>query len=291
MNILTFDTEEWYIESTRLARTKKYAGYDKYLDQILAKLDERGLKATFFCVGKMVEHFPQVIRKIHEHGHEIGCHSNVHTWLNKMSEQECREDTHIAVDSLEQCIGQKVVSYRAPAFSIGEDNLWAFEVLAENGITRDASVFPTNRDIGGFPHFGHQEPTRITYKGIELKEFPIALTKVLGKKIAYSGGGYFRILPWGFVKRQMTNSNYNLAYIHIEDILPENAEMKSSKEYEAYYKESGTLIDRYVRYLKVNLGKKGAMTKLMKLIDLEDFINLAQADEIIDWEKTPIVKY
>lgn len=291
MNILTFDTEEWYIESTRLARTKKYAGYDKYLDQILAKLDERGLKATFFCVGKMVEHFPQVIRKIHEHGHEIGCHSNVHTWLNKMSEQECREDTHIAVDSLEQCIGQKVVSYRAPAFSIGEDNLWAFEVLAENGITRDASVFPTNRDLGGFPHFGHQEPTRITYKGIELKEFPIALTKVLGKKIAYSGGGYFRILPWGFVKRQMTNSNYNMAYFHIEDILPENAEMKSSKEYEAYYKESGTLIDRYVRYLKVNLGKKGAMTKLMKLIDLENFINLAQADEIIDWEKTPIVKY
>ena len=291
MNILTFDTEEWYIESTRLARTKKYAGYDKYLDQILAKLDESGLKATFFCVGKMVEHFPQVIRKIHEHGHEIGCHSNVHTWLNKMSEQECREDTHIAVDSLEQCIGQKVVSYRAPAFSIGEDNLWAFEVLAENGITRDASVFPTNRDLGGFPHFGHQEPTRITYKGIELKEFPIALTKVLGKKIAYSGGGYFRILPWGFVKRQMTNSNYNMAYIHIEDILPENAEMKSSKEYEAYYKESGTLIDRYVRYLKVNLGKKGAMTKLMKLIDLEDFINLAQADEIIDWEKMPIVKY
>ena len=143
MNILTFDIEEWYIY-----QQERHAEFDRYLDAILNKLDERQVKATFFCVGEMGRLFPQVIQKIHGRGHEVGCHSNTHTWLNKMTEADCREDTHCAVDSLEQCIGEKVKSYRAPAFSIGESNKWAFEILAENGIERDASVISLLRASG-----------------------------------------------------------------------------------------------------------------------------------------------
>ena len=131
MNLLTFDIEEWFIEQQHNGRIEKYAEFDCYLNFILNKLDERQLRATFFCVGQMGRLFPEVIRKIQKRGHEVGCHSNTHTWLNKMTEDECREDTHCAVDSLEQCIGEKVRSYRAPAFSIGESNKWAFEILAE----------------------------------------------------------------------------------------------------------------------------------------------------------------
>lgn len=283
MNILTFDIEEWYIEQQRFGCVAKYAKYDVYLEQILDILDERRLKATFFCVGQVAKSFPQVIKKIQEHGHEIGCHSNVHTWLNKMSMAECREDTHAAVDSLEQCIGGKVLSYRAPAFSIGESNKWAFEILVENGITRDASVFPAKRDFGGFPNFGQQKPTMISYNGIEIKEFPIPMAKILGKDIAYSGGGYFRFFPLNFIKKEMAKSEYVMCYFHIGDLVQETHGVMSRAAYEAYFKEPGTMKNRYVRYLKSNLGKASAMSKMQRLIRTENFLNIEQADAAIDW--------
>lgn len=290
MNILTFDIEEWYLEQQQLGRVEKYAEYDAYLDRILAKLDERQFKATFFCVGEMAKSFPQVIRKIQSQGHEIGCHSNVHTWLNKMSESECREDTHRAVDSIEQCIGQKVLSYRAPAFSIGASNRWAFDVLAENGITRDASVFPAQRDFGGFPNFCQQNPTLISYQGITLKEFPIPMIKICGKHIAYSGGGYFRLFPIGIIRKEMLKSNYSMCYFHIGDLLPETGGVMSKESYEAYFKEPGTISARYSRFVKSNLGKKNAMKKMMQLIDTNSFVNIAQSDHVVDWNTVEIVK-
>lgn len=289
MNLLTFDIEEWYLNYQRSGPKEKYVEYDRYLEAILDKLDDRKLKATFFCVGEMGKSFPEVIRKIQQRGHEIGCHSNIHTWLNKMTETECCEDTHRAVDSLEQCIGEKVQSYRAPAFSIGENNKWAFEILAENGIERDASIFPAARDFGGFPNFGQKTPCVVEYNGIRLKEFPVCTTQVMGKEMAYSGGGYFRFFPLAFVEKQMKTSPYAMCYFHIGDLVTESHGVQSKEEYEAYFKEPGTLRARYVRYLKSNLGKKNAFQKMMQLIDDIEFVNLQQVDEAIDWAATTVV--
>lgn len=285
MNVITFDIEEWYIY---LGKGKE-AEYDRYLDSILDKLDERSLQGSFFCVGEMGRLFPEVIRKIQARGHEIGCHSNIHTWLNKMTVEECREDTRRAVDSLEQCIGEKVVSYRAPAFSIGENNKWAFEILAENGIVRDASVFPSARDFGGFPRFGRKEPCLIEYKGIKMKEFPICTARLAGKEVAYSGGGFFRFFPLFYVKREIGKVPYAMCYFHIGDLLPETSGVMSRKEYEDYFKEPGTVKARYLRYFKTNIGKKKALEKLMKLLSDVDFVNLEQADKQIDWTNAPKV--
>lgn len=291
MYLLTFDIEEWFLDYSKGRGTKeKNDRYDNYLHQILDALDRNHIKATFFCVGEMGRLFPKVIRKIQAQGHEIGCHSNIHTWLNKMTEAECCEDTHCAVDSLEQCIGEKVKSYRAPAFSIGESNKWAFEVLAENGIERDASIFPAARSFGGFAHFGQKTPCMLDYNGIQIKEFPICTAKVLGKEMAYSGGGYFRFFPLSFVEKEMKKSPYAMCYFHIGDLVPESHGLQSKAEYEAYFKEKGTLKARYIRYIKGNLGKKNALSKMMRLIDDMEFINLIQADEQIDWNKSQIVK-
>lgn len=290
MNLLTFDIEEWYLNHQKSGPIEKYAEYDRYLDSILNILDDRKLKATFFCVGEMGRLFPDVIKKIQAKGHEIGCHSNIHTWLNKMTEAECREDTHRAVDSLEQCIGEKVKSYRAPAFSIGDNNKWAFEILVENGIERDASIFPAARDFGGFPHFGQKTPCVVEFNGIRLKEFPVCTTRVIGKEMAYSGGGFFRFFPLSFVKKEMKKSEYAMCYFHIGDLVPESSKVKTKEEYEAYYKEPGTLKARYVRYLKTNLGKKNAFQKMMRLIDEMEFVGLRDADEIKNWDLAEVVK-
>lgn len=291
MRIITFDTEEWYTEYKGLKRPKEYALFDLKLDQILESLERNGTKGTFFCVGQLAVHFPEVIRKIQKHGHEIGCHSNVHNWLNKMSYEECLADTKKAVDAIEQCTGEKILSYRAPAFSIGKKNLWAFDILAECGIQRDSSVFPAVRDFGGIPDFGKQCPCVIHHNGITIKEFPIPMTTVLGKKVAYSGGGYFRFFPLDFVKKTMSKADYSMTYFHIRDLLVESNSVMTKERYEAVFKEKGTFKARYIRYFKSSVGKKQAMSKLMKLIDQVDFVNLAEADKTVDWNKAPVVEF
>lgn len=288
MNILSFDIEEWYIEKAfHGGRQECYDTYDKYLGGILDLLDERKTQATFFVVGKMAECFPHVLKRIEERGHDIGCHSNTHTWLNKMSREEAYQDTRQALDALEQCIGKKVKSYRAPAFSIGKSNQWAFEVLAQCGIECDASVFPASRDFGGFPDFGNQVPTIISTCAGEIKEFPIATAHILNKDIAFSGGGYFRFFPLWFVTSQIKKRDYNICYFHIGDLIPSSVKMMSREEYEEYFKEPGSLLNRYKRHLKSNLGKKTALGRMNKLIRTQCFISIAQASNQIDWSTSP----
>lgn len=289
MNILTFDIEEWaWAKAEGMGSPEKYAEYDAYLNRILDVLDERGLQSTFFCTGLMAADFPHVVKLIQSRGHEIGCHSHRHTWMNKMTEAEAREDTRVAVDALEQCIGLKVRSYRAPAFSIGESNKWMFEILAENGIELDASVFPATRDLGGFADFGKKEPCTIAYKGIKIKEFPICPSRVMGKEVAFSGGGYFRFFPLWFVKNRMANSDYNMCYFHIGELIPEYV-VRTKEEHEKYFKEPGTLKNRYIRYIKENIGKKGAFAKMISLIQSTDFMSLGQAERMIHWDRSGIV--
>ncbi len=47
-------------------------------DQILEILEGRGVRATFFVLGKWVERFPQAFERIVARGHAIGNHSHLH---------------------------------------------------------------------------------------------------------------------------------------------------------------------------------------------------------------------
>ncbi len=288
MNILTFDIEEWYIEKIYYgARTERYAEYDSLLATVLDALDKNHTKATFFCLGEMANDFPKIIKEINERGHEIGCHSNKHYWLTKLSKDEIIEDTQIAIDSLQQCIGKKVLSYRAPAFSIGESNSWVFEVLADCGIQRDASVFPANRDFGGFASFGQDIPTVIQMNNSTLKEFPVSTLSIFGNSIAYSGGGYFRFFPLSFIKEKIKKQPYTMTYFHLGDIMPIIGKIMTRNDYEQYFKENGSFYNRYKRYIKSNFGAKGALEKLIKLIETQNYICLAEADNDINWDLAP----
>jgi len=291
MNLLSFDIEEWYIEKEYYGgRKHRYAEFDKYWDDILNTLDELGIEATFFTLGKIAEEFPHVVKAIVGRGHELGCHSYRHMWLTKLRREEALKDTKSAIDALEQCAGVKVLGYRAPAFSIGEHNKWAFEVLKECGIEYDASVFPVQRDFGGFPSFKSDRPSIISYNGIEIKEFPIPVVKILGKEVVYSGGGYFRSFPLSYIRHKMKTTNYTMTYFHIGDFISEQKKMMTRQEYEIYFKEKGTLINRYKRYIKSNLGTVSAFDKLKSLFKSTEFMSLRQADKLIEWDKTEKIK-
>lgn len=287
MNIISFDIEEWYVEKKfRGAREEKYRQYDEMLDKILESLDERGYKATFFCLGRIATDFPHVIKRIAAQGHEIGCHSHEHLWLTAMTPEQLRADTKDAIAALEDVSGQKVESYRAPAFSIGDKNKWALEILAECGITRDASIFPAVRDFGGFASFQEDTPCIIESNGVQIKEFPIPVTKILGKTRAFSGGGYFRFFPLWYIKRELDNRPYGMCYFHIGDLISESKKMLSREEYERYFKKPGTFLNRLKRYIKGNLGTASSFAKMEKLMSSTEFISLKKADELLNWDKT-----
>ena len=266
MNIISFDIEEWYIEKKYFGdRKEKYQEYDRYLKSILDVLDRRNIKATFMCVGELGHWFPEVIKEIAERGHEIGCHSNEHTWLTNLNSTQLRQDTHNAIASLEDVCGQKVKSYRAPAFSIGDNNKWALV------------------------SFTSEEPAIIRYNGIEIKEFPICTTKVFGRSIAYSGGGYFRFFPLSFVKKRMNESDYAISYFHIGDVVRLFDTFISKELYETYFKEKGTFTNRIKRSVKSNLGINTAFEKMCSLIEKIDFVSLGEAEKMIDWSRANTV--
>ena len=290
MHILTFDIEEWYIEKKYLGdRSNKYKEYDRYLKLILEVLDSKNMKATFMCVGELARLFPYVVKTIAERGHEIGCHSNEHVWLTTLKPDQLRKDTKNAIAALEDVSGKKIRSYRAPAFTIGENNKYALEILAENGIEMDSSIFSVARDFGGFPSFTLEEPSIIKYNGIELKEFPICTTKLMGKRIAYSGGGYFRFFPLSFVKSRMNASDYAISYFHIGDVVRLLDFFITKELYEDYFKEEGIFLNRLKRQIKSNLGISSAFDKMCRLIQEMDFVCLEKAEKQIDWNNARIV--
>jgi len=286
MNILTFDIEEWFFEKEHNGgREFRYRQLDEIIAKVLDALDENDIKATFFCLGKLAIDFPSVVKDIANRGHEVGCHSNDHIWLTKMTEKQLMNDTSNAIKALEDVVGQKVVSYRAPAFTITAENLWAINVLSECGIENDASIFPASRAFGGFKSFPQDSPCTISHGGSQLREFPISLTKVMGKTTAYSGGGYFRILPYWFVSKTMLRRDYNICYFHLNDLLNQKIPLKGKAEYEKFYKEPGTLKNRLVRYVKTNIGNGDSFPKFCRLLSEQPFVSIGQACKEIDWNK------
>ena len=292
MNILSFDIEEWYLEtSLHGGRPHKMAEFDSTLDAVLEKMAEVGATGTFFCLGKMASDYPAVIRKIISAGHDVGCHSNNHKWLTKMTPEELRRDTSDAIHALEDVAGQKVNSFRAPAFSITPNTIWAIEVLSECGIEIDASIFPAARDFGGYPSFPQDTPCQVSHNGVVLKEYPVTIMSMAGKRIAFSGGGYFRLLPYAIMNKEMKrrNSSYNICYFHLADLIPEQKKMMSKVEYEDYFNESGTLKNRLVRYIKNNISTGNSFEKLKRLLTDESFVSIKEANKLVNWDETAII--
>lgn len=276
MNILTFDIEDWYNHddySRDFAWDKHEVRIYEGTDKILTALAEKGLKGTFFCVGWLAEHHPQVIRDIAAAGHHLGCHSYQHELASRFTPEEFKEDTFKAKCLIEDVAGKTVNAFRVPSFSITKNNLWAFDVLAELGFEYDSSVFPSTHEFGGLPDFP-STPHIIKTKHGDLKEYPISLGNVLGKKIVFSGGGYFRVMPWWLLKNLTLKSDYVLSYFHPSDFDPGQPKMPQLS---------------YIRQFKNRVALKGAYKKFKKYIDTFDFVSMDTTAGNIDFRNCEIV--
>ena len=205
----------------------------------------------------------------------MGCHTYQHELLTNLNPKQLHEDLYKAKSEIESVTGRSIDAFRAPAFSITENNLYAFDVLAELGFKYDCSLFPAEREYGGMPSYGIGEPRLIDHKGYIFKEFPINPADIAGRKIVFSGGGYFRLFPYAMIKHLTKQQNYTMTYFHPSDFDPGQPDMKHLP---------------LLRRWKNRVGLKGAFHKYEKYLSDFEFVDLEQADKMIDWSAHSIVK-
>ncbi len=279
MNILTFDIEEWFhildFEATRCEEQWNHYEVRIYnnVDRILRILEETETKATFFVVGWIASRYPDIVKKISEK-YEIGTHTSSHQLVWQQSPVEFRKDVTYSVKLLEDITGKPIKYFRAPGFSIRKSEAWAFDVLKECGIDTDSSVFPARHAHGGIPDYGKAIPGIIKHNGIDLKEFPINSRLFFGRNIVFSGGGYFRFLPYKIIQSWTKDSEYLLSYLHPRDFDIDQPVL------------NGLPLTRKFRSY---VGLSKAEDKLLRWLKEFKFTDINTAALTIEWENAPII--
>jgi len=275
MHILTFDIEDWFhvLDNNETRIPAQWASYPARIhantDRILGILAERNLSGTFFCLGWISERYPEVIRSIQAAGHEIAAHSYAHQLTYEQTPEEFASDLRRCLSVLEDITGEKVRAYRAPGFSLTENSTWLFDILIEHGIEIDCSVFPASRGHGGFRGFGASRPALIECASGRLKEFPVSVWSGLGKPLAYSGGGYFRLFPYSFISTIARRADYVMTYFHPRDFdadQPQLAGLGHLRRFKSYY------------------GLSSAEEKFRRLLNDFKFVDLRTAEQMTDWD-------
>ena len=303
-NALTIDLEDYFMVSAfeSVVQREGWHLYESRIERntckVLDILDEAdgniGVKATFFCLGWIGERYPNLIREIDRRGHEIACHSYDHQLVYRMTPEQFREDVRVSKRILEDATGKEIIGYRAPSYSVTEKSLWALDILGEEGYRYDSSIFPIHHDRYGIPtaprfpflvkldgNGGEGTHAPADFERMPLwepeqgetcddciVEYPISTVKMMGFNIPISGGGYMRLLPYGFIRQGLAKINNDenkpfVFYMHPWELDPEQPRM-----------EDISALSRFRHY--VNLD--GTVDKLKIL--LNDFKFSSMADVI-----------
>jgi polysaccharide deacetylase family protein (PEP-CTERM system associated) len=202
LNAMTVDVEDFFHVSAfeSIIEPSQWKDYQPRVDantrRLLDLFAKHNIKSTFFVLGWVAERYPELISEIHRQGHEIASHGYAHRRATQQTRDEFFNDVKRSKDHLENLVGERITGYRAPSFSIGYDNEWAFEVLAELDFGYSSSTYPVKHDLYGTPDW-----PRFTYKRKEgIIEIPIPTLKLMGKQTPIGGGGYFRLYPYALNK-------------------------------------------------------------------------------------------
>ncbi len=197
-NALTIDVEDYFQVSAfapHIARSEwstRECRVERNVNAILEMLASHGTKATFFTLGWIAERYPQLVRQIVKEGHELASHGYGHERASDQTEAAFFADIHLAKIVLEDLADGEVNGYRAPSFSIGTGNLWAFDCLVRAGYRYSSSIYPIRHD-----HYGMPDSPRFAHEVRPgLVEIPITTLRMLNRNLPSSGGGYFRLLPY-----------------------------------------------------------------------------------------------
>ncbi len=212
LNAMTIDVEDYFHVSAfaSVVSPAEWSRLDSRVtdstEKVLGLLEQAGVHATFFVLGWVAERFPSLVRRISDDGHEIASHSFDHGLVYDKSAELFREDLRRAAGAIRDACGVQVRGYRAPSYSITERSMWALDVLAEEGYDYDSSIYPIHHDRYGVPtwtrHIHAMERGSRT-----MWELPGSTVRHFGVNLPVGGGGYFRLLPYGWTKRGIRRLN------------------------------------------------------------------------------------
>ncbi|MGH9775351.1 MAG: polysaccharide deacetylase family protein [Candidatus Acidiferrales bacterium] len=274
MNILSFDLEDWYQlvhrQMTGNLQSPRRSIF-RQTDVLLELLSIRRVRATFFVVGMLGRHFPELIRSISAQGHEIASHGDAHRRVHELSLREFKQDVCRSKETLEDIVGKPVLGFRAPEFSINSGNLWALNVLAESGYLYDSSIFPIHHRRYGIPGFAVCPRCYELSSGSRIIELPLAAVSFAGLRIPVAGGGYFRALPLWALRRALCRfENLNVpmtTYFHPYEFDPVRLDLFRVVPANGWKQRiSGWRVN-----WRNNLGRAGVRKKISALLENHHF--------------------
>jgi polysaccharide deacetylase family protein (PEP-CTERM system associated) len=275
-NVFSIDVEDWFhlLELEQTSSTTRWSSLESRVrhgtERLLRELADHSVCGTFFVLGWIAERHPKLVADIAAAGHEIASHGYAHTLIYTQTRDEFRDDLRRANDVISRAAGVRPRGYRAPGFSIKRQNLWAFDVLIEEGFAYDSSVFPAVRSHGGLP--GSAPLPTVLENG--LMEFPITTTNLGFMRWSYLGGGYLRLLPRPLVLACATAQARAgvplILYLHPRDVDPDQPRMKLAPQ----------------RYFRTYVGLRGCLDKISALLErlswtsFADYIETAPPTQI-----------
>ena len=228
VNALTIDVEDYFQVSAFSAHIPRESWdslpcrVEDNVDRILELLERHDAHATFFTLGWIAERFPGMIHRIVAGGHELASHGYDHVRASEQGYGQFLADIRLAKAVLEDIAAHEVKGYRAPSFSIGVKNNWAFDCLVEAGYRYSSSIYPIRHD-----HYGVPDSPRFPHEVRPgLFEVPISTVRGFNSNWPAGGGGYFRLLPypvskWSIRRINRKDARPAMFYFHPWEIDPD----------------------------------------------------------------------
>ncbi|WP_182870587.1 XrtA system polysaccharide deacetylase [Stieleria mannarensis] len=281
LNALTVDVEDYFQVSAFADRVTR-KDWDKYecrveanTDKLLAIFDQYNVRGTFFVLGWVAERYPALVKRIAHAGHELASHGYWHQLVYDLTPATFAKDIADSKDAIADACGIEVTAYRAPSFSIVEESLWALDILAENDIRIDSSIFP----IGGHDRYGLADAPKEIHD-IEtphgtIREFPPSAWS-RGRIHVPIGGGYFRLFPLPLtlkaIQKVREHGRPAMFYTHPWEFDPDQPKLSGLKP--------STRFRHYV-------GLKRTESRLTKMLTECDFGTVSDALATSDFQRSP----
>lgn len=264
--------ESFQVAPKYLDKAAEIYEIEKNMRLLLEILEEMKIKGTFFFVGRLVRDIPDLIKEVAMLGHEVACHSYEHLRLFNLKRDEFKKKLSAAQKSIEDLLGTRVYGFRAPDFSITASSIWALDALKELGFLYDSSIYPIGvHDVYGIKNakpYIHKLPNGLI-------EFPLSTVKVLGRRLPFGGGGYFRLYPIFLTRLFIFQVNRlghpGMFYIHpyeVGPVIPMISELSFYRKFRHYYncKNGAKRLKRLLK--KIKFGPAIQILKQRGLIEL-----------------------
>lgn len=252
----TIRRDQWYRFQTR---------FEENTLKTLDLLDRFNVRATFFVLAWVAERRPELVREVARRGHEVASRGLYRRRRDRpMTRAEFRDDLRRSRAALGAACGVAPAGFRAPHAWTSLSDLWALDVLAEEGYEYDTSFLPAAGVVRREPwrRFAHRHEAGDR----QVWEIPVPTISVFGRLVPIGGGNYFRQIPHTVLKHAVARWHRShdapfSMYFHVWELDPEQPRISATstlsraRQYRKLDKLSWVLEDYFARYRLTPVGE------------------------------------